>query len=65
MASCRNCHKELSRDERAIYKRMVNKLATEEELIFKRCLAEMFDVTVEKIDEKIEYFKSTGCTLFN
>lgn len=65
MASCRNCRKELSRDERAIYKRMVNKLAPEEELICKHCLAEMFDVTVEKIDEKIEYFKSTGCTLFN
>ena len=65
MASCRNCQKELSRDERAIYKRMVNKLAAEEELLCKHCLAEMFDVTVEKIDEKIEYFKSTGCTLFN
>ena len=65
MASCRNCQKELSRDERAIYKRMVNKLATEDELICKNCLAEVFGVTVSMIDEKIEYFKSTGCTLFN
>ena len=65
MASCRKCQRELSRDERAIYKRMVNKLAAEEELLCKHCLAEMFDVTVEMIEEKIEHFKSSGCTLFN
>lgn len=64
MASCRKCQRELSRDERAIYKRMVNKLADEDELLCKRCLAEIFDVTVEMIDQKIEYFKSSGCTLF-
>ncbi len=65
MASCRNCKKELSRDERAIYKRMVNKLAEDSELLCKKCLAEYFDVSVSKIDEKIEHFKSSGCTLFN
>ncbi len=64
MASCRKCQRELSRDERAIYKRMVNKLAAEEELLCKHCLAEMFDVTVEMIEQKIEHFKASGCTLF-
>lgn len=65
MATCKNCRKHIEKNERAIYKRMVNRAASEEELLCKSCLAEYFGVEVSVIDEKIEHFKSIGCKLFN
>ena len=65
MASCRKCQRELSLNERAIYKRLINRLATEEELLCKHCLAGYFGVSVKTIEDKIEHFRSIGCTLFS
>lgn len=64
MANCRKCNKELTHDERGIYKRLINRAASEEEMLCKSCLADYFGVPVSKIDEKIDHFRSIGCTLF-
>lgn len=65
MASCRKCGRELVRNERAIYLRLVDRQAKDEELLCKACLAAHFGVSVETVDEKIEHFKRTGCLLFS
>ena len=62
MSVCKKCGAELSRDEIAIYKRMVNRGATEYLCI--RCFAEYYNVTEQLVREKIEHFKRQGCTLF-
>ena len=55
---CRNCFKNLSADEIAIYRRLIHRGAQT------FCLAEKLGCGVEKIDEKIAHFKEIGCTLF-
>ncbi|MBR5516249.1 MAG: hypothetical protein IKU52_08615 [Clostridia bacterium] len=65
MASCKKCGKHIEKNERAIYKRMINRGASEDDLLCKVCLAQHLGVDTAKIDEKIEHFKSIGCTLFN
>lgn len=59
---CRGCKKMLSADEIAMTKKLVNRGTT----VFycTDCLAEMFDVEREDIEEKIAYYKRSGCTLF-
>lgn len=63
MANCKNCGKELEKDEIAIYKRMVNRGATEYLCI--GCMAAYFNVGEDLIREKIEHFRKMGCTLFD
>lgn len=62
MSLCKNCGRELTKDEIAIYKRMVNRGATEYLCI--TCFAKYFNVTEDVVREKIEHFRSCGCTLF-
>ena len=62
---CKSCGARLSNDEKAIFKRLVDRGAPDEECVCKSCLAELLGVTVDAIDKKIEHFKSIGCTLFN
>ncbi|MBQ4562101.1 MAG: hypothetical protein IJA55_07255 [Clostridia bacterium] len=64
MAICNKCGIELHKDEKAIYKRLINRAATEEELLCKRCLAKKLSVDESVIDEKIRHFREIGCTLF-
>ena len=64
MAICNKCSRELHKDERAIYKRLVNRAAAEEELLCKSCLADKLGVTEAVIDSKIKHFRDIGCTLF-
>ncbi len=63
MSNCMKCGRELKHDEVAIYKRMVNRGATE--FLCATCLAEKYNITEEFIAEKIEHFKKQGCTLFS
>ena len=56
------CKKELSGNEIAMHKKLINRFA--EEFMCIDCLAEHFDVSRELIEEKIKYFIETGCTLF-
>ncbi len=64
MAICKKCSKELHKDETAIYKRLINRAATADELLCKNCLAEHLGVTADVIDDKIKHFRDIGCTLF-
>ena len=61
-ASCRNCGRELTADEIGIYKRMVNRGATE--FLCASCLANYFQISEAMVYEKIEHFRAMGCTLF-
>ena len=62
---CKLCGKTLTNDEKAIYKRLVDRGADDGQLECKVCLAGKLGVPVERIDEKIAHFKSIGCTLFH
>ena len=64
MAICSKCGVELHKDEKAIYKRLINRAATEEELLCKSCLSDKLGVSEAIIDEKIKHFREIGCTLF-
>lgn len=63
MSECKNCKKELSSDEISLYRKLVNRGA--QEFICKECLAAELKVTTELLDERIEYFRSSGCALFS
>ncbi len=63
MSICKQCGKELLSDEIAIYKRMVNRGATE--FLCVSCLASYFHVEETLVYEKIKHFKQQGCTLFS
>ena len=56
------CGGRLIRDEIALNKKL-NGLETEEFLCLE-CMAEEFGVTVQDLENRIEYFKESGCTLF-
>lgn len=62
MAHCDSCSRQLTADEIAVYRKMVNRTA--DKFLCKTCLAEYFEVSEEKIDQKIEQFKRIGCLLF-
>lgn len=59
---CKRCGKPLTNDEKAIYRRLVNRGA--QEFLCVPCLAAYFRCPVNVIEEKITYFKKTGCMLF-
>lgn len=63
MDYCVKCKKELSHDDIGAYKKFVNRGA--KEFLCIGCLAEHFKCSKELILKKIEYFKKTGCSLFN
>lgn len=64
MSDCIKCgKKDLSNDEIAVYKKMINRGSTEFMCI--DCLAEYYHVSRQAIEDKIEYFKQTGCVLFS
>ena len=62
MAACLQCGRALTADEIAVYRKLVNRQA--EKFMCKTCLAAYFEVSEEKIDQKIEQFKRYGCMLF-
>ena len=62
MSRCVKCGKELSVDDIALYKKLVNRAATE--FMCVDCLADYFSVSVELLEEKKKQFKAQGCTLF-
>lgn len=62
MSKCLKCGKTLTFDEMGLYKKLINRGATE--FTCKKCLAEYLRVTEETLDGKIEQFRRDGCTLF-
>ena len=59
---CIKCGAELSADEIALHKKLINRGATKHLCI--NCLAKHLDVTVGLLEEKIKQFRTEGCTLF-
>lgn len=62
MAACKQCGKELSRDEIGLHKKLVNRGAAD--FWCMTCLGAHFKVSEELLLAKIEQFKRDGCTLF-
>ena len=60
--SCRECGRELTRDETALYRRMVNRAAAS--FMCLSCLAAYFRCDESLLRCKIEQFRAAGCTLF-
>lgn len=63
MSKCIRCGADLTPDEVALHKKLVNGGAKEHMCI--QCCAKYFDVTVGLLEQKIEQFKKSGCTLFS
>ena len=62
MVQCFQCGRQLTADEIAVYRKMVNREANQ--FLCKTCLAAYFGVDEDKIDKKIQQFKRIGCLLF-
>ncbi len=59
---CFKCGKELEINAAALNKKYFG-LGTQK-FYCMACLAEVFGITVQELGQKIDYYKSTGCTLF-
>lgn len=59
---CKDCNKRLTKDEIALYKKIVDPKAGS--FLCLECLSMMLDCTIEDLEIKIEEFKEQGCTLF-
>ncbi|MCQ2506283.1 MAG: hypothetical protein MJ113_03805 [Lachnospiraceae bacterium] len=62
MAKCKQCNVELKSDEIAIYRKLVNRGATDYLCI--PCLSAYFKCSQEIIYERIAKLRESGCTLF-
>lgn len=62
MSKCFRCGAELSADEIAVYKKLINRGA--EKYLCIPCLSVEIKVSEDEIKRKIEQFKKAGCTLF-
>lgn len=62
METCMQCEKKLSHDEKALYRKIINRQA--EKFLCLSCLADYFKVSEQALQEKIDFFKEIGCTLF-
>ncbi len=59
---CLRCGNALTPDDTGAHRKLVNRGATA--FICVRCLAGFLGVTEPFLREKIEYFRASGCTLF-
>lgn len=64
MTPCKNCKRELTRDEIALYRRLIFRDAESQDCLCLSCLASQLRVSEGILTEKIEHFKKMGCTLF-
>lgn len=62
MSECMACKKTLTRLDENTYRKFVNRGARQ--FWCKSCLAEKLGVEETILDEKIEYFRRQGCSLF-
>ena len=62
-ARCVKCARQLTRDEVAVTKKLINRGATE--FMCADCLAAYYQVDVSAVYERMEYFRAMGCTLFD
>ena len=62
-ALCTECGKRVTFEERALTKKLINRGTTQYRCC--ACLAAHFGVTETELHERAEYFRKTGCTLFD
>ena len=62
MEKCYYCHKELSKDDIGLCKKLLGKKI--KQFFFIYHLAEVLGTDVETLTQKIEQFKEEGCSLF-
>ncbi len=62
-ACCAVCGRELTKDEIAVTRKLINRGAKRFYCI--DCLADYFEVRPDDIRERIAYFRSAGCVLFD
>lgn len=62
MPQCRTCQRDLTPDECALTRRLINRGATE--YLCKSCLAAHFSCSEAVLDDKIAQYKALGCGLF-
>ena len=62
MSNCIKCGKTLDLIEIGLYKKLVNRGASE--FMCKLCLSEYMNIPVDILDRKIVEFRKMGCTLF-
>ncbi|MDE7210083.1 MAG: hypothetical protein K2O03_01405 [Lachnospiraceae bacterium] len=63
MSGCVQCGRELAQNDIGAYKKFVNRGA-KDSFLCRGCLARQLGIPLAQLEEKIEYFKSQGCTLF-
>ena len=57
MLTCESCGRPLGRDDVGLTRKLINRGAT-------KYLAQMFEVTRQDLEKKIEEVRQMGCTLF-
>ena len=62
MSVCINCGRELCPTDIGLTKKLINRGATH--FMCKKCLADKFNVTETRLDEKVAEFRAAGCLLF-
>ena len=62
MLTCERCGRPLGRDDVGLTRKLINRGATKYLCI--DCLAQMFEVTRQDLEKKIEECRQMGCTLF-
>ena len=62
MCICRQCGRDVTKDEIGLTKKLINRGATE--FLCLDCLARQFSVDPALLREKITQFRAMGCTLF-
>lgn len=60
--TCKQCGKALKSDDIAIYRKMILRCA--QEFLCIDCLAEYLGVSRKALEDKIEFFRQSGCSLF-
>lgn len=62
MEKCHYCHKELSKDDIGLCKKLLGKKI--KQFFCREHLAELLGTDVDTLTQKIEQFKEEGCSLF-
>ena len=60
---CAECGKNVTFEDRALTRKLINRGTDRYRCL--ACLAAHFGVTEEELHERAEYFRKTGCTLFD
>ena len=63
MERCVTCGKELTRDEMALSKKLINRGAKRGKCL--ACLSAYYQLSEQRLHELIAHYRAQGCTLFD